>query len=247
VRASGRLPDDQAEIVYSDIFVEQLGGLTEREREDVVVATVGLWANPSGSHTLSAAGRDRALVGWNTLEVLQRSQRVVFHVDEPGSSILVLCIGPRRGAEVYDLAGAMARSGALTDAEVNQLWDALTVLEMLAEKVGLDGWDYRPDPAPEGQRCAVVASGLVEEAFARLLSKDELFAAMEHGWGTDGRPDPDRALAAALRRARGGAGFDSAALVIEQRAADRCGAAMPRAGARCIRRSGHPGPHRATP
>lgn len=247
MRAGRRLPGDRAEIVFSDRFVEQLETLTAPERLDVLASVVGLCANPGGAHTLSAREGHRMLVGWNTLEVSHRERRVVYRVDEQGASIFVLCVGARRGAEVYDMAAALAGSAALTEDELTQLWDALGLLDVLAEALGLDGWDYRPPPAPEGQRRAAVAAGLVEEVFAALLSKDELAAAMDFGWGSDGRPDPHRALEAALRRARGNAGYDSAEWVMRHRAADRCDAVMPRAGVLCIRRAGHPGPHRATP
>jgi hypothetical protein len=33
--------------------------------------------------------------------------------------------------------------------------------------------------------------------------------------------------------------------VLDTRSSPRCGAAMPRAKAACVRREGHPGPHRA--
>lgn len=246
MRVGGRLPGDRSELAFSDRFAEQLEGLAEQDRLDVLARVVGLCAAPDGTHTLSARGGDRALVGWNTLEVTGRERRVVFHVDEPGASIFVLCLGPRRGAEVYDLATALANSGALTQQEAIQLWDALALFDALAEDLGLDGWDYAPPPAPLGLQRAAVAAGVLEEAFAALLSRDEVTAAMEQGWGPDG-PDPARALAAALRRARGGVAFDSAAWVVHRRADDRCGAPMPRAGVRCIRREGHPGPHRARP
>lgn len=246
MRAGGRLAGDQAELTFSDWFTEQLEGLPPQERLDLLAEVVALCAAPDGSHTLSARGRDRALVGWNTLEVSGREQRVVFHVDEAGASIFILCLGPRRDAEVYDLATALSNSGALSQDEATQLWDALSLFDVLAEDLGLDGWDYAPPPAPAGLQRAAVASGVLEKAFAALLSRDELTAAMESGWGPDG-PDPTRALEAALRRARGNAGYDSARWVVESRAADRCAEPMPRAGLRCIRRAGHPGPHRARP
>lgn len=243
MKPGGHLPDDQAELVFSDRFVEQLEALTESDRLDVLAAVVGLCENPGGDHTLSARGKDRTLVGWNTLAVNARQRRVVFHVDEAGASIYVLCLGPRRDSEVYDMAAALAQSGALTDDEVTQLWEALGLFDVLAEELGLDGWDYRPEPAPEGLQRTAVASGLLEEAIAALLSRDELQAAIENGWGAHG-PDPAKALEAALRRARGSATFDSATWVVQTRAADRCGAVMPRAGTVCVRRVGHPGPHR---
>ncbi len=244
MKPGGRLPDDQAEVAFSDWFTEQLEDLPDADRLDLLAQVVSLCDNPGGTHTLSARGKERALVGWNTLEVSARERRVVYRADEAGASIFVLCLGPRRGAEVYDMATALANSGALTDAETTQLWDALGLFDLLAEELGLDGWDYAPTPAPEGLRRAAVAAGLLEDALAALLSRDELAAAMEYGWGAKG-PDPTAALRAALQRARGNANFNSAEWIVRRRADDRCGAVMPRAGAACIRRAGHPGPHRA--
>lgn len=246
MRPDGRLPRDQAEIAFSDCFVEQLAALRAEVQEEVLADVVTLCERPGGSHTLSADGRDRTLVGWNTLEVCGRDLRVVYKVDEADASIYVLCMGPRRAGEVYDQAKALARSGLLSSAATTQLWEAIALLDVLAEELGLDGWDYRPPAAPAGMRRAAVAAGLVDEAFAQHLSQDELAAAMEHGWGPAG-PDPARAAAAAMQRARTGVGFDSARWVIHRRSLDRCEEVMPRAGARCIRRSGHPGVHRASP
>ena len=136
------------------------------------------------------------------------------------------------------------KSGALTAEEVTQLWDALSLVEVIAEDVGLDGWDYRPPPAPDGMVKAAVASGLLDAETAALLSKDELEAAMDKGWGDDGKVDSARALRAALERARGRVDYPRPA-PIHNRAKDRCGSLMPRAGTRCIRINGHPGPHRS--
>jgi len=35
-------------------------------------------------------------------------------------------------------------------------------------------WDYRPEPAPEGMRRAVVSAGLLDTDTADLFAKDEL-------------------------------------------------------------------------
>ncbi|MDR1807574.1 MAG: hypothetical protein LBR33_06640 [Propionibacteriaceae bacterium] len=242
MRAGGRLPRDQAEIVLSDVFVDQLELLAPGDRLAVLAAVVGLCQNPGGKHALSARGH-RALVGLNTLEILGGTQRVVFRVDVVGASITVLCLGPRRDSEVYSIAAGLVATGVLTSDEVTQLWDALGLLEVVAERVGLDGWDYRPPPAPEGLRRTAAAAGVVPLEVGALLSLDELQAALEAGW-TETGPDPDAALRAALARARGGVAFDSAA-VLAGRRADRCDAVLPRAQVRCIRRAGHPGPHRA--
>lgn len=236
-----QFPDDQAEVVFLDLFVEQLEALAPGERLKVLADVIALCRNHPGKHPLSAP-----LSGWNTLAVLAGHRRVVYRGSITGGvgTIEVLCLGPRRDSEVYDLAAALTESGRLTNAEVTQLWVALALIDVVAESVGLDGWDYRPAPAPQGMRRAAVAAGLLEERFAELLSLEEVQAAMEHGWSPTG-PDPAAAVRAALDRARGGvdfAGLDVLAL----RAEDRCDVVMPRARFRCVRKRGHPGPHRSS-
>lgn len=240
MRRGARLPDDQAEVVFSDLFVEQLETLGRSDRLSVVVDVIALCRNPSGKHPLSAP-----LSGWNTLDVLADERRVVYRgsITRGVGNIEVLCLGPRRDSEVYDLAVALTATGRLTDDEVTQLWVALALIDVVAESVGLDGWDYRPPPAPEGMRRAAVGAGLLEERFAVLLSREEVQAAMEHGWSPTG-PDPAAAMRAALDRARGGVHFGGLD-VFALRAQDRCDVVMPRARSRCVRRRGHPGPHRS--
>lgn len=244
MRRGGRFPDDQAEIVFSDRVVEQLGDLTEAEALGVLEDLVGLCIDPAGKHPLNAP-----LAGWNTLSVLGGHARAVYKASVVGTSGLleVLCLGPRSDSAVYDMGVALRDSGLLDASEITDLWDALAVLDVVAEDVGLDGWDYAPPPAPDGMVRAVVAQGLLDEEVARVLSADELQEAMAEGWGPDG-PDPRRALIAALERARrrsGGAPEPDPVAVIARRTSPRCGVAMPRAGVACIRRAGHPGPHRA--
>ena len=140
-------------------------------------------------------------------------------------------------------AVAAVKTGCLSEDEVTQLWEALSLLDVVTEEIGLEGWDYRPTPAPEGMRRAAVAAGLIDRDTADLLSKDELEAAMASGWGPDG-PDPERALVSALERVRGSADF-SARKIIEVRRDARCGVLMIRAKSNCVRRTGHPGPHRS--
>lgn len=239
----GRLPGDQAEVVFSDAFIEQLDDLTEPERPDVLTEVVRLCDDPSGKHPLQAP-----LAGWNTLDVCGGHRRVVYKasVVEDVGLVEVLCIGPRTDNEVYDMAAGLRDAGLLSPDEVTDLWDALALLEVLSEDVGLDGWDYRPPPAPEGMVRAAVSSGLLDESTASALSKPELEAALEGGWGPEG-PDPTLALLVALERSRR-RGHPTPILtdaVLEGRRSDRCGALMPRAQVRCARRDGHPGPHRA--
>lgn len=105
----------------------------------------------------------------------------------------MLCLGPRSDNEVYDMAVGLRDAGLLDPDEITQLWDALAVLDVVEEDVGLDGWDYRPPPAPDGMVRAVVAAGLLDQETAELLAQPELEAAMENGWGPGG-PDPVRAL-----------------------------------------------------
>lgn len=244
MRRGERFPDDQAEVVFSDAFVDQLSELTEPEREDVLGDVVRLCNEPAGKHPLATPLR-----GWNTLEVLSGHKRVVYKATVlAGTGLIeVLCIGPRSDNEVYDMAVGLVDAGLLEPDEITDLWDALAVLDVVAEAVGLDGWDYQPPPAPEGMVRAAVAAGLLDESVAALLSKQELEAAMASGWGPEG-PNPHAALLAALEVARYRGRLPRVLdldQVISSRMAQRCGAVMPRAGARCIRRVGHPGPHRA--
>ena len=240
MRRGGRFAGDQAELVFSDKAVEQLDEFTAADQVSVLADVVALCGDPSGKHPLSGA-----LAGWNTLVVLAGRKRVVFKASEYDSVGLleVLCLGPRSDNEVYDIAVALVGTGVLAADEVTQLWEALVVLDVVAESVGLNGWDYRPPPAPQGMVRTAVSAGLLDEGTAALLSKDELAAAMEAGWGPAGA-DPARALRAALERARTRVEFPGLA-AITGRAKDRCGALMPRAAVRCIRADGHPGPHRS--
>lgn len=243
MRRAERFPNNQAEVVFSDIFVEQLETLSEHDRLDVLGAVIALCENPAGKHPLRAP-----LAGWNTLAVLNSERRVVYKGSQiRGVGLVeVLCLGPRRNDEVYDMANALAITGRLTDEEVTQLWVALALLDVVVEQVGLDGWDYRPEPANTGLRRTAVRSGLLDADTAAVLSKDEVLAAMQHGWGAKGA-DPIKALRAALERARGSVDPAAVSRIIAGRQHERCGAAMPRAGVRCIRRKSHPGPHRARP
>ena len=243
MKRGDRLPGDQAGIVFSDRVIEQLDDLTSTQRIDVVAEIVRLCGDPAGKHPLS-----KALAGWNTTDVLQGDKRVVYKVSERDDVglIEVLCLGPRSDSEVYDVAVALVESEILSAEDVTQIWQALHLLDVVAEKVGLDGWDFRPPPAPEGMIRAAVSSGLLSEEVARLLSKDEVQAAMERGWNAQGA-DPMAALRAALERARTNVEFRDPAAIIEGRADDRCDALMPRTQRRCIRRAGHPGAHRASP
>lgn len=244
MRRGQRLPDDQAEVVFSDVFVEQIAELHPDQQVEVLAAAVRLCEDPAGKHPLKPP-----LQGWNTEDVLAGESRMIYRAGElDGVGVIdVLCLGPRSGNRIYDMAEGLVATGLLTDDEVTFLWEALAVLDVVAEDVGLDGWDFRPEPAPEGMRLAAIRAGLLAEEQASQLSKDEIEAAMAAGWA-DGTPDPRAALAAALERARERSREPAdIEAVLSGRAEGRCGAAMPRAGASCIRKHGHPGPHRASP
>ena len=236
-----RFPGDQAEVVFSDVFVEQLDELTEAEQIDVLAEVHRLCKRPEGKHRLGGV-----LAGWNTLDVLAKRLRVVYRASwHTGVGLIeVLCLGPRRESEVYDIAVALVRSGLLDVDEITQLWEALALLDLVPEQIGLDRWDFRPAPAPEGMVRAAVAAGILPAEVAALLSLDELQAAMAGGWSDSGAPDPDGALRAAMARARSRVDYPGPDAVLG-RANPRCGAVMPRAGARCIRALDHPGAHRS--
>ena len=243
MRRGSHLPQSQAEVTFSDVFVGQLTDFSTHEQEVILGDLVGLCETPWGKHPLSTP-----LDGWNTEEVLGRRFRVVYKagvIDSVGS-IEVLCIGPRSNDEVYDMASGLVSSGILTKDEITSLWNALAILDVVAENAGLDGWDYRPQPAPVGMQKAAVAARLLSPEQASVLSKDELEAAMTAGW-SDGEPDPLAALHAALERARGRSAPPVLPHeVLASRRADRCGDILPRAQRPCVRREGHPGPHRST-
>ncbi len=101
MRRGDRFPDDQAEVVFADAFVDQLADLTDVERHDVLGDVVRLCSEPAGTHPLATP-----LAGWNTLEVLNNNKRVVYKatVVEGSGLIEVLCLGPRSNNEVYDMA-----------------------------------------------------------------------------------------------------------------------------------------------
>jgi len=242
VRSGERLPHDQAEITFSDIFTEQLESLDPGQRDAVLEAVVRLCRDPAGSHPLRAP-----LAGWNTLEVLEKKQRVVYQAEVVGGVgvIDVICLGPRSNSEVYDAVKGLSESGLLSDDALTQIWTALKLLDVVAETVGLDGWDYQPAAAPEGMRKAAVASGALPVDVASVLSKDELEAALEAAWGDDGLVDVERAISAALGRHRN-ASHPNPEEALRRRSEPRCDAYMPRARALCIRRQGHNGPHRAS-
>jgi hypothetical protein len=246
VRRGDRFPGNQAQIVFSEPFIEYLEAhLTAQQREAVLVEVVALCANPAGSHPLSNRGSTDRLAGWNTIDVLDKEHRVVFasRVLDGVGLVEVLCAGPRRASAAYDLANNLIATGALTDDEVVEIWQALTLLDIVAEKVGLDGWDYRPPAAPDGLVRAAVASGVLDEVTARLLSSDEITAAMTEGW-TDSGPDRAAALKAALLRARAGVDPGDITKVLTARSTNRCDAVLPRTGDRCVRKVSHPGAHR---
>lgn len=247
MRAGQRLPDDQAELLFTDVFVEWLEGRSETEQVGVLVDIEALCRNPVGKHPLSNRGGDDDLAGWNTLDVLGGQHRVIFssRVVNGVGVISVLCAGPRKGAAVYDTAQALIATGTLTADEATEIWQALVLLDLLAEDIGLNGWDFRPEPGPDGLIKAAVSAGLLSEEVAKMLSKDELAAALEDGWDETGA-NPGRALSAALRRARAGVDPGDLSRVMKARGKDRCGVVMSRRQALCIRVEGHPGPHRST-
>lgn len=248
MRGSERFPDDQAEIVFSESFLLYLDGLTPDDREVVVAEVVRLCANPVGKHPLSNRSATDRLAGLNTVEVLAKKHRVVYaaRIEQGIGLVEVICAGPRTGNAVYDVANALVRSGELTEDEVTQIWDALALLDVLAEKTGIDGWDYLPRPAEPHLARALVQLGLLPEDIAAVVSRDEADAALRDGYDDVGQPDPAAALVAVLRAARSRSDYGDATDILRRRREPRCGAEMPRARATCIRRVGHPGPHRAS-
>lgn len=243
-------PDDQCYIEVTDAFLESIADLTQAQQVDVLAEIVNLCQAPGGNHTLSNRGRQK-LAGFNTVDVLAKEYRAVFSSNvevvegRQVGHVRVLICGPRRNDAVYDIAEALRASGRFSDDEMQEIWEALAFLDVVAEDAGMDGWDYQPDVAPDGMVKAAVAAGVLDQAVAENLSIDELTAAMAEGWSATG-PDKDLALAAAARRARGALGGLDLTRIFLGRKAERCGAVMKRTKQKCIRRAGHPGPHRAT-
>lgn len=55
MKPGNRLPDDQAEIVFSDVFVEQLEACSGVERLEIMTTVVALCSDPGGcQHTWSS-------------------------------------------------------------------------------------------------------------------------------------------------------------------------------------------------
>lgn len=237
------LPDEQAEVVFTEQSIDWLiDNVTEDQREGIFDTIVGLFRAPRGKHPLSNQNATN-LVGFNTVEAAQREFRIVYRVTvtEGVGLIEIITIGQRRDGEVYSAADDLVRSGTLTEAEQTQIWDAMTVLDETKNRLGLEQWDYAEEPAPEGLVKAASAAG-IDEDFARLLSKDELVAAMAAAWQS-GTLDPDAGMAAALRRIATSTTPDR---ILALRRKDRCGAMMPKLAKPCIRVKGHAGAHRGS-
>lgn len=237
------LPDDQAEVVFTEQSIDWLiDNVTEHQREDVVDTIVGLFRAPRGKHPLSNQNATN-LVGFNTVEAAQREFRIIYRVTvKNGVGLIeIITIGQRRDGEVYSAADALVRSGKLTDEEQTQIWDALTLIDETKSRLGLEEWDYVEPPAPEGLVKAAVAAGFDDE-FVRLLSKDELVVAMESAW-QGGAFDPAAGVAAAVQRISTSTTPDR---ILALRRKDRCGAIMPKLGKPCIRVKGHAGAHRGS-
>ena len=249
MRGNARSPNDQAEVVLYEPFVEYLLELTERGREEVLADVCSLCLCPAGTHPLGNKDKQDRLADLNTLHTLGKEHRIVFasRVVNGVGVLEVLCGGPRKASAVHDIANMLAKTGKLTKDEVTQLWDALELLEIVAEDIGVDGWDYAPPVARKHLVDIVVKLGILERDVASTLSGPEIQAAMEAGFNELGEPTPAAALTAAMNRARTRASYTDASVILRSRLAPRCGAWMPRAKAPCTRCEGHPGAHRSQP
>lgn len=244
MRPGERLPDDQAEVVFTEQSIEWLiETVTAAEREEVFDTIVRLITSPAGKHPLSNRGTTD-LVGFNTVEACQRAYRIIYRArrDDGVGTIEVIAIGLRRDGEVYAEAHDLIHSGKLTEQEQTQIWDALRLVDETKERLGLEQWDYFEDSAPEGLIRAAVAGDIIDEDVARMLTKGELNAAVEAAWA-GGALDREAALTAAMRRVASSATPDR---VFASRRDPRCGVRMPLADKPCIRRRGHAGAHRSS-
>lgn len=247
MRTGEHFSGDQAEIVVSDQVIDWIdSNVSLDEQLQVLEDIVDICHVPWGKHALSNRGSQK-LAGFNTAESVDRTYRIVFRstITEGGTGLVeVIAVGHRRDGLVYDVANSLVAAGVLSGAEVQQIWEMLELLDGVMDEVtGLEHWDYIPDPAPPGMRQAAVASGLLEESVASLLTTDEITAAMTAGWDSDtGEPQPERALRAALLRLASSATPDR---LLALRREPRCGAPMKIAQVPCIRPRGHAGAHRA--
>lgn len=236
------LPQRQAEVVFTEESIDWLiENVVASQRENVMDTIVSLFAAPQGKHPLSNQNKTN-LVGFNTIEAAQRQFRIIYRVSvRSGVGLIeVITIGHRRDDEVYVDAHDLIQSGKLSEAEQTQIWDALTLIEDTKARVGLENWDYMEEPAPEGLIKSAVASGVLDEDFARILSKDEIVAAMSAAW-ENGEANHEAAIAAALGRI---ATSTRPERIFESRREPRCGAIMPKLKIPCIRVKGHAGAHR---
>ncbi|MGM7668555.1 hypothetical protein [Microbacterium sp. A93] len=233
--------------MVSDAVIEWIdSNVSIDEQLQVLEDIVAICRVPWGKHTLSNRGGQK-LAGFNTAESVDRTYRIVFRssITNSGTELVeVVAVGHRHDNLVYDVANALVASGVLTDAEVQQIWEMLELLDgAMATVTGLGQWDYIPGPAPAGLQQATVASGLLDERVAKLLTTDEITAAMSAGWDPDtGEHRPEWALEAALHRLTSSADPDR---FLALRGEPRCGAPMKIAKAPCIRPRGHAGAHRA--
>lgn len=240
MRPGEHFPDDQAEVVFSDQAIDWLATQPDIDADAVIDDIVDLCRTPWGKHQLSNRTPTDRLAGLNTAETLTREYRIIIrsrNIDGVGL-IEVICIGPRTGNRVYDLANMLLTSGKLTDGEQTDIWDLLTLLGTTSEHPGLEGWDTIPEPAPAGLVKAAVATGLIPEPLAAQLSRNELIELLHASFDpTTGTPDLERGLSVVF-----GKHADQA---LDARQYGRCGVQMIRAQLPCVRRAGHPGPHRS--
>jgi hypothetical protein len=101
-RPGERFPHNLGEVVFSDIFVEQLkADLSEADPIEVLSDLVNPCDAPRRKHPLSSP-----FAWWNTRSVLQTEIRVVYKASiVHGTGLIeVLCLGQRRDSKVYDMA-----------------------------------------------------------------------------------------------------------------------------------------------
>ncbi|KJC63524.1 hypothetical protein [Agreia bicolorata] len=237
-----RFPDDQAEVVFTDESIEWLiANVNASDREEVFDTIVGLFVSPAGKHRLSKKPATN-LVGFNTVEACRRDYRIIYRAktQKDVGTVEIITIGLRRDDEVCAEAHDLVHSGKLTPDEQTQIWDALQILGETKGRLGLEEWDYVEEAAPEGLVKAAVAADILDEEFARLLTKSELTVAMEAAWAS-GTLDRQAAMVAAMKRVASSATPER---VFASRRDDRCGALLPLAKKTCIRKKGHAGAHR---
>jgi hypothetical protein len=153
VRRDGRLPSNQAEIVLSDILIEQLEALSEADRLQVLAELVALCESPGGKHALRSP-----LAGWNTVVYAMATALVASGCladDEVTQLWLALAlldvVEEHIGLDGWDFRPAAAPDGLQRAAVAAGLLaeDEASLLSLDEIQAAMtSGWDSAGNPSP---------------------------------------------------------------------------------------------------